>query len=350
MMFSRYVDWSRCRSSVLSLSLPRRWSRRAASIRNAPASRSLIERRRTPVRRRSTSSRSWRRSSASASPAATRRSAQVARSAVSDGSRSACAVNGIRGRMPQVGSVNAAITGAVRSDYGVDDQVMGLPAVEGALGLFGGIPLGLTRAFAVDALVSATYVPELSASNVALSLPDGSLKLGFGARVGLLQESFATPSVSLTYLKRDLPKASIVASSGNDRFPSNDIDVKTTAWRAVAGKSLGFFGLAIGGGQDKYDSRATGAVEVNEAGFNVTGGPYDLSQKVSRTNIFVDASLNLPFVKFAGEIGRVSGGTIDTYNTFSGKRRTMRSRTHRSGCASATNKLGSVGVRSGLCP
>lgn len=228
--------------------------------------------------------------------------------------------NGIRGRMPQVGSVNAAITGAVRSDYGVDNQVMGLPAVEGALGLFGGIPLGLTRAFAVDALLSATYVPELSASNVALSLPDGSLKIGYGARVGLLQESFATPSVSLTYLKRDLPTASIVASSGNDQISVNDIAVKTTAWRAVAGKSLGFFGLAIGGGKDDYDSRATGAVEVNEAGFNVTGGPYDLSQKVSRTNMFVDASLNFPFVKFAVEIGRVSGGKIDTYNTFSGKR------------------------------
>ena len=228
--------------------------------------------------------------------------------------------NGIRGRMPQVGSVNAAITGAVRSDYGVDNQVMGLPAVEGALGLFGGIPLGLTRAFAVDALLSATYVPELSASNVALSLPDGSLKIGYGARVGLLQESFATPAVSLTYLKRDLPTASIVASSGNDQISVNDIAVKTTAWRAVAGKSLGFFGLAIGGGKDEYDSRATGAVEVNEAGFNVTGGPYDLAQKVSRTNMFVDASLNFPFVKFAVEIGRVSGGKIDTYNTFSGKR------------------------------
>lgn len=228
--------------------------------------------------------------------------------------------NGIRGRVPQVGDVDAAVTGAVRSDYGIENQIVGLPTVEGALGLFGGVPLGVTRALALDALVSATYVPELSRSNVAVSLPDGSLKVGFGGRLGVLTESFATPSVSLTYLKRDLPTASIEASSGDDRIAVNDISVKTTAWRAVAGKSVGFFGLAIGGGQDEYDSRASGSVRVNEGPLTFNGGPYAMSQTVKRTNIFADASLNFPFVKFAVEIGRVSGGTIDTYNTFSGKR------------------------------
>ena len=228
--------------------------------------------------------------------------------------------NGIQGRVPQVADVNASITGAQRSDYGIESQVVGLPAVEGALGLFGGIPLGVTHALALDALVSATYVPELSRSNVAVSLPDGSLKLGYGGRLGVIQESFATPSVSLTYLKRDLPTTSIVATSGNDRITVDDISVKTTAWRATVGKSIGFFGLAVGGGQDEYDSGASGSVVVNEGAISVNGGPYDLSQNVKRTNMFADASLNFPFIKFAFEIGRVSGGKIDTYNTFSGKR------------------------------
>jgi hypothetical protein len=228
--------------------------------------------------------------------------------------------NALQGRMPQVGDVDASVSGAVRSDYGIEDQVVGLPTVEGALGLFGGIPLGVSRAFALDALVSAAYVPELSQSNVALSLPDGSLKIGYGGRLGVLTESFATPSVSLTYLKRDLPTASIEASSGDDRIAVNNIAVKTTAWRAVVGKSIGFFGLAVGGGQDEYDSRANGSVEVNEGPLTFNGGPYNMSQTVKRTNMFADASLNFPFVKFAVEIGRVSGGTIDTYNTFSGKR------------------------------
>ena len=228
--------------------------------------------------------------------------------------------NAIRGRVPQVANVNARVTGAVQSDYGIDDQVVGLPAVEGAFGLFGGVPLGVTHAFALDALVSATYVPEFNRSNVSVSLPDGSLKLGFGGRLGVLQESIATPSVSLTYLKRDLPSTSIVATSGDDNISVAGIGVKTTAWRAVAGKSVGFFGVAVGAGKDQYDSRATGTVQVNEAGFTVNGGPYDLSQKVTRSNMFADFSLNFPLIKLAAEIGRVSGGKIDTYNTFSGKR------------------------------
>ena len=228
--------------------------------------------------------------------------------------------NAIQSRVPQVADVNSAMTGAVRSDYEVDGRVVGMPTVEGAVGLFGGIPLGVTHAFALDGLLSATYVPELSHSSVAVSLPDGSLKLGYGARLGVLQESFATPSVSVTYLRRDLPTTSIVASSGDDRIAVNDISVKTAAWRAVVGKSVGFLGLAVGGGKDEYDSRAAGSVSVSDAGLIVDGGPYVLSQKVSRTNMFADASLNFPFVKFAIEVGRVSGGSIDTYNTFSGKR------------------------------
>ena len=226
----------------------------------------------------------------------------------------------IQGRMPQVGNTNAAVTGAVSSDYEVDDQVAGLPAIEGALGLFGGIPLGVTHAFALDALVSAIYVPEVSGSSVAISIPDGSLKLGYGARLGVLQETMVIPSVSVSYLRRDLPTTSLVASSGDDRIAVDDFAVKTTAWRAVAGKSFGFLGLAFGGGKDDYDSRAQSNVEVNQAGFTFEGGPYHLSQKVSRTNMFGDVSLNFPLVKFSIEIGRVSGGKIDTYNTFSGKR------------------------------
>jgi hypothetical protein len=147
--------------------------------------------------------------------------------------------NGIRGRMPQVENESAVITGARRSDYGISSQIVGLPAIEGALGLFGGIPLGVTNALAVDALMSATYVPEVSSNNVAISLPDGSLKLGYGARLGLLEESFMTPAVSLTYLRRDLPTTSINATSGDDEISVNDISVKTSAWRGVVGKAFG---------------------------------------------------------------------------------------------------------------
>ncbi|HEX5076562.1 MAG TPA: hypothetical protein VFW03_25355 [Gemmatimonadaceae bacterium] len=228
--------------------------------------------------------------------------------------------NATRGRVPEVSDVSYAVTGAEQSDFGVQDQVVGLPAVDAAVGLFGGLPLGLTRTLALDGLVSATYVPAFNNTNMAVSLPDGSLKLGYGARLGVLTESAVIPAVSITYLKRDLPTTSISASSGDDDISVSNIGVKTSAWRAVAGKSLGFFGLALGAGQDMYDNHATASVRVNDAGGVVDGGPYELSQKMTRTNMFADFSFNFPFVKFAAEIGRVSGGKIDTYNTFSGKR------------------------------
>src|SRR5688500_18779123 len=228
--------------------------------------------------------------------------------------------NGIRGRMPQVADVSPTLTGAQRSNYGVESQVVGLPAVDAAIGLFGGIPLGVTRAFALDALVSAAYVPEVSSNDVAISLPDGSFKFGFGGRLGLLEESLVTPSVSVTYLRRDLPTTSISATSGNDEIAVNDISVKTSAWRGVVGKSFGFLGLAVGAGQDQYDSHASASVQVTEGPISVPGGPYTLTQEVTRTNMFADFSFNLPFVKFAVEIGLVSGVSIETYNTFAGKR------------------------------
>jgi hypothetical protein len=154
--------------------------------------------------------------------------------------------NATRGRVPQVSDVSYSVTGAEQSDFGVQDQVVGLPAVDAAIGLFGGIPLGLSRALALDGLVSATYVPAFNNSSMAVSLPDGSLKLGYGARLGILAESFAIPAVSVTYLRRDLPSTSISATSGDDDISVSNIGVKTSAWRAVAGKSLGFFGIALG--------------------------------------------------------------------------------------------------------
>ena len=102
---------------------------------------------------------------------------------------------------------SASITGAAheRPTIRATTQVVGLPAVEARVGIFGGVPLGLTQRRRLDLLVSATYVPSVDEQRRRAIAPDGSLKLGYGGALGLLQESFASPGVSLTYLKRDLP-------------------------------------------------------------------------------------------------------------------------------------------------
>jgi hypothetical protein len=99
----------------------------------------------------------------------------------------------------------------------------------------------------------------------------------------------------------------------------NDLKVKTSAWRVVASKSFIVFGLAAGVGQDKYDQSAGIAAHVSQNG--LTGNAaVSAAQTMTRTNMFFDASLNLPLFKIVAEVGQANGGTVNTYNSFSGGR------------------------------
>ena len=138
------------------------------------------------------------------------------------------------------------------------NQVVGLPAVDGAVGIFKGLPLGLTNVGGIDLLLSAAYIPTYKTSNGDFSVePETNIKIGYGARVGLLQESLLVPGVSVTYMKRDLPKTTINAKAAGLSMTMKDADIKTTSWRVVASKSLIMFGLAVGAGQDMYDESAS---------------------------------------------------------------------------------------------
>ena len=57
---------------------------------------------------------------------------------------------------------------------------------------------------------------------------------------------------------------------------------------------------------------------------------------MTRTNYFLDASLNMLLAKIVGEIGQVTGGSVSTFNTFSG------------GGADKSRLYGSLGVRIGF--
>jgi hypothetical protein len=249
-------------------------------------------------------------------------------------------VNALQGSLPQVQSVTPVVTGEVKSNYDTKTQLFPMPTAELAIGIFKGLPLAITNVGGIDLLVSAAYLPEFNSSGVSVKVPNGSLKLGYGARVGILQESLLVPGVSVSYVRRDLPTVNIAANSGNDSLYVNNFSLKTTAWRVVASKGLLLFGLAAGIGQDKYESStdvsahlAARAVPPTSA-FNST--PVSLSQNITRTNVFADLSLNLLLFKLTGEIGQVSGGTINTYNTFSGTQ------------AADSRIYGSVGARFGF--
>src|SRR6184192_544441 len=115
--------------------------------------------------------------------------------------------NLIAGDVPQLQT--PSLTGAQqRTRYPTKTQLLGLPSIDGSIGLFKGIPLPLTNVGGVDLLLSAFYVPKVTKDNVTID-PDSPLKIGYGLRVGLLQESLLVPGVSVTYFRRDLPKTTI---------------------------------------------------------------------------------------------------------------------------------------------
>lgn len=255
-------------------------------------------------------------------------------------------VNALQGSLPDVDKVVPSVNGATASTYTTKDQLLPLPTADLAIGLFKGIPMGVTNVGGVDLLVSAAYLPEYSDDFIDVKVPDGSLKLGYGARVGIVQESFVVPGVSVSYLRRSLPTVSIIGSTAastggtRDTLRVDNLRVQTDAIRLVASKSFLIFGAAVGVGQDRYESEGSISAKVAPRAITVpngaSAGPVALSQKLTRTNIFGDLSLNLPFLKIVGEIGQVSGGTVSTYNKFSGKQ------------PDASRIFGSLGIRFAL--
>jgi hypothetical protein len=228
-------------------------------------------------------------------------------------------VNGFSGLLPDVSnpSFQQNLNGAVRSTLPTTTKLVGLPTADAAIGLFRGFPLGVSNILGLDALLSASYVPNVDQSSVSVD-PRTNFQFGYGARVGLLSESIVTPGVSFTWIERDLPTTDVTATANNATLSVRGAKVKTNAWRIVASKSLIMFGIAVGAGRDHYDQSATVAGVISGLGGAAT--TLATSQTLDRTNVFADLSWNLPLFKIVGEIGQASGGTIQTYNSFAGGR------------------------------
>lgn len=222
--------------------------------------------------------------------------------------------NAMHASVPDVAGAGIAVGPARQSTYEVDEKWVGVPQVDASIGLFKGIPVGVTYVGGVDAILSASFVPDVKSGSVRIAAPDGSLKLGFGGRVGIMSESALTPGVSVTFLERDLPKTTITANAGDDNLTVEDLKITTRSWRVVASKSFVGFGLAAGVGQDEYRARSGLTYDVAGSRPSQT---LALTIKPRRTNIFLDLSLTpFPLLRVVGEIGRVSGSGIDTYNRF----------------------------------
>ena len=204
-----------------------------------------------------------------------------------------------------------------------------MPAFDAAIGVFKGIPLALSNVGGVDLLLSAAYVPTVDKDEISIT-PESPIKIGYGLRVGLLQESLVVPGIGFSWMRRDMPTTDIVGRAGTASLTVSDFKLETSAWRLTASKSLLLFGLALGAGQDTYETGARISATIPPAGSTT---PFTLAPpKVTRTNYFADLSMNLPFIKIVGTGGMVQGGDIPTYYDYDKE-------------ADASRLYGSVGIR-----
>jgi hypothetical protein len=60
------------------------------------------------------------------------------------------------------------------------------------------------------------------------------------------------------------------------------------------------------------------------------------SQDLTRTNYFLNVTMNMLVARLTAEVGQSTGGTVNTFNTFSGSQ------------AAGARTYGSLGVRFGL--
>ncbi|MGH7753734.1 MAG: hypothetical protein ACREN5_13045, partial [Gemmatimonadales bacterium] len=169
-------------------------------------------------------------------------------------------VAGTRGGFPHLSAslrVNAAKVSLPNPDSASQSSVPssfdGLapaPVVEATMGVYPGMSGGL---LAVDVLASASLLPtnqvdNLTVDSSATSLGGIALGIGYGLRVGVLKGAFPIPSVSVSLMRRTLPRLTYGDVNAGDQIEFST-DLKATNMRVVAGMRLLLFDVAAGFGR-----------------------------------------------------------------------------------------------------
>lgn len=254
-------------------------------------------------------------------------------------------VNAVEGRMPQLGNLRLATDGIVRSTIPTRRIPVAAPALDVAVGAFPGFVAGVQRLFSVDVLANVAYVPNRTIEDFGIRASNGSLKLGYGARVGLLADRRMMPAVAVSYFRRSLPTASAstglpstaLAATSRDSLTLGDLSIRSDALRLAISKKLGFLEVGGGVGQDRYRTFSQLRVRVTPP----LGAPipraFVLTQEIRRNAAYGSVALNILRIRLAAEAGTTFGGdSIATYNAFT------------DGKLNEQRLFGSVGLRLGF--
>jgi hypothetical protein len=187
-----------------------------------------------------------------------------------------------------------------------DQLYVPAPLVEGSLGLYQGMPNGF---LAVDLLGSALLLPTNQIQNFSVDqnarrIGSIALGLGYGARVGLLRGTGPLPDVSVSLMRRNIPRVTYGDVPGGDRY-SYGLDLYATNLRLIASKQVAILDLAAGLGWDKYTGDAV--VQFRDPITSVVQPNVPVELNNSRVLGFVNAGVSLSMVRLTGEVGYQGG-------------------------------------------
>lgn len=193
----------------------------------------------------------------------------------------------------------------------------GTPNIDAAVGVYNGMRGGL---LAIDLLGSALLLPTGVVDNLTVdpdapSIGSVALGLGYGVRVGVLHGSGAVPAVSVSYMRRHVPRITYGDVPGGDRYQySTDVDADN--FRVSAGYKLSIVNLNGGLGWDHYSGNST--ILFRDPILNQPQPPIDVAVKRSRTVAYLGAGLDFPVVSLAAEAGWQFGKQESLATTFEG--------------------------------
>jgi hypothetical protein len=209
--------------------------------------------------------------------------------------------NGVNLVLPDLG-----YTGSSSTVPAGDKLFLPAPLVEGSVGLYPGMGAGL---FALDFLGSAQLLPTDQIDNVTID-PDArrigpiALGLGYGARVGLLKGMGPLPAVSVSLMRRDIPRITYGDVPAGDRY-SYGVDLHATNLRLIASKQVAVLDVAVGLGWDKYTGNAI--IQFRDPITLVVQPNVPVELNNSRILSFVNAGLSMSKFRLTGEIGYQGG-------------------------------------------
>jgi hypothetical protein len=209
---------------------------------------------------------------------------------------------------------------------------LGIPApalaVNGSVGVFPGFGIlpGVGGIGSVDVLAGASWLPfrTFDVDGFGEEAPD--LAWGVGARVGVLRESFITPGISVSVMRRSLGSVGFGDACRGTEVPdpmrmdefvctgpgdAGEFAFDLTNWstRAVAGKRLLGLGLLAGIGHDRYSSDVRYAFRYPDTapGTSRVVRPNPVDLRSTRWSAFGNLSYTLLLVSLGLEAGWQQG-------------------------------------------